>query len=101
MGRKVVHVLLFTFGTLLTLSALPSGSNPWPLLVMGGDSTRQDIVAHAVEGRGGASGPVAVLPQSSAGAGDGSLQMWLDDVERARHEAGVVLGASSAGAAVV
>lgn len=130
--------------------AFTAQSLPGPLVVVGGGTTNDAIVAATLKLAGGPNAVVAVLPQSSAvaDAGESSVKMWLaagaksaaivrfeprdqaraaleqatliwmpggdqnrfmsaisgtglDDVIRDRHRAGVVVGGTSAGAAVL
>jgi cyanophycinase len=61
-----------------------------PLVVVGGGSTGEDIIARALQISGGPAAVVAVLPQSSAvaDAGDGSVQMWLKAGARESYKLG-------------
>jgi cyanophycinase len=70
------------------------------LVVVGGGGTGPEIVAKALELSGGRNAIVAVLPQSSAvaGAGEGSVKMWLE--AGAREAATVAFGEANAAAAL-
>jgi cyanophycinase len=135
---------------ILLIASASLAAAPGALVVVGGGTANDAVVARTLELAGGSSAIVAVLPQASAepDAGDSSVAMWkvhgakaaakvdfttrdaarralesatliwipggdqnkfikeisgtgLDDVIRSRHDAGVIVGGTSAGAAVL
>jgi cyanophycinase len=114
MPSRLVRSLVRSLVAVLLLAAPVHAQSPGAIVAVGGGGTTETIVQRTLALAGGRDAVVVVLPQSSAAAsliwipgGDQNRFMkaitgtGLDDVIRARHRAGVVVGGTSAGAAVL